>query len=166
MDNLFTRLLQYYQIDEEQYRSLIAPVSKDNFYEGRSFKDMDACVKVVKEAIENHKKIFIYGDYDADGIMSTSILVKMFSYLNYPVSYHIPNRYTDGYGLTLKRSQEIVEKGYDLLITVDNGITAFEGIEYAKKHGLQVLVFDRRFSCSAACRAPVKPPCAPNWPDT
>ena len=142
MDNLFTRLLQYYQIDEEQYRSLIAPVTQDSFYEGRSFKDMDQCVKVVEEAIKNHKKIFIYGDYDADGIMSTSILVKMFSYLNYPVSYHIPNRYTDGYGLTLKRSQEIVENGFNLLITVDNGITAFEGIEYAKKHGLQVLVFD------------------------
>ena len=142
MDNLFTRLLQYYQIDEEQYRSLIAPVNEDNFYEGRSFESMNECVKVVEEAIKNHKKIFIYGDYDADGIMSVSILVKMFSYLDYPVSYHIPNRYTDGYGLTLKKSQEIVEKGYDLLITVDNGITAFEGIEYAKKHGLQVLVFD------------------------
>ena len=65
----------------------------------------------------------------------------MFSYFSYPVSYHIPNRYTDGYGLTLKRSQEIVEKGYDLLITVDNGVTAFEGIEYAKNHGMRDFSF-------------------------
>ena len=75
--------------------------------------------------MSHHGKIFIYGDYDADGIMGTSILVKMFKMINYPVSYHIPNRYTDGYGLTLKRSEEIVANGFDLLITVDNGITAF-----------------------------------------
>ena len=66
----------------------------------------------------------------------------MFQMINYPVSYHIPNRYTDGYGLTLKRSEEIVSNGFDLLITVDNGVTAFEGVEYAKNHGLDVLVFD------------------------
>ena len=142
MEDLFKRLLDYYHISEDDYRLLNMPVTPDNFYGSHSFKDMDKCVAVVKEAINQNKKIFIYGDYDADGIMSVSILVKMFSYLNYPVNYHIPNRYLDGYGLTLKRAEEIVEKGYDLLITVDNGITAFEGIEYAKKHGLQVLIFD------------------------
>ncbi len=142
MEDLFKRLLDYYQINEDDYRLLTMDVTPDNFYEGRSFKDMDKCVEVVKTAIKENKKIFIYGDYDADGIMSVSILVKMFSYLNYPVSYHIPNRYLDGYGLTLKRAEEIVNNGYDLLITVDNGITAFEGIEYAKSHGLEVLIFD------------------------
>ena len=142
MEDLFKRLLDYYQINEDDYRLLTMDVTPDNFYEGHSFKDMDKCVEVVKTAIKENKKIFIYGDYDADGIMSVSILVKMFSYLNYPVSYHIPNRYLDGYGLTLKRAEEIVESGYDLLITVDNGITAFEGIEYAKSHGLKVLIFD------------------------
>ena len=122
MEDLFKRLLDYYQINEDDYRLLTMPVTPDNFYGDHAFKDMDKCVEVVKEAIKQNKKIFIYGDYDADGIMSVSILVKMFSYLNYPVSYHIPNRYLDGYGLTLKRAQEIVENGYDLLITVDNGI--------------------------------------------
>ena len=142
MEDLYQRLLDYYQISEDDYRSLTMDVNEDNFYLGHAFKDMDKCVEVVKEAVKNHKKIFIYGDYDADGIMSVSILVKMFAYLNYPVSYQIPNRYIDGYGLTLKRSQEIVENGYDLLITVDNGVTAFEGIKYAKEHGLTVLIFD------------------------
>lgn len=142
METLFKRLLDYYQINEDDYKKLIAPVSEENFDAGHSFKDMDNCVRVVKEAMDKKEKIFIYGDYDCDGIMSISILVKMFAYLNYPVSYHVPNRYLDGYGLTLKRAQEIVEKGYQLLITVDNGITAFEGIEYAKNHGLKVLIFD------------------------
>ena len=142
MESLFTRLLDYYQISEDDYRLLTMPVNQDNFATGHSFKDMAKCVAMVKAAVKVNKKIFIYGDYDADGIMSVSILVKMFSYLNYPVSYHIPNRYLDGYGLTLKRSQEIVEKGFDMLITVDNGVTAFEGINYAKEHGLEVLIFD------------------------
>ena len=142
MESLFKRLLDYYQITEDDYRYLTMPVTEDNFYLGHTFKDMDNCVRVVKEAIKNNKKIFIYGDYDADGVMSVSILIKMFQYLNYPVSYHIPDRYHDGYGLTLKRSEEIVNNGYDLLITVDNGITAFEGVEYAKNHGLEVLIFD------------------------
>ena len=142
MESLFKRLLDYYQISEDEYRVLTMPVTISNFYEGHAFKDMDKCVALVKAAVKDNKKIFIYGDYDADGIMSLSILVKMFQYINYPVSYHVPNRYLDGYGLTLKRSEEIVNSGYDLLITVDNGVTAFEGIDYAKKHGLQVLIFD------------------------
>ena len=142
MEDLLTRLLNFYHLDNESYALLNAPVDETNFASGHHFKDMEKCVAVVKEAIANKKKIFVYGDYDCDGIMSISILVKMFAYIDYPVSYHVPNRYNDGYGLTLKKSQEIVENGYDLLITVDNGVTAFEGIEYAKSHGLQVLVFD------------------------
>ena len=142
MEDLFKRLLDYYQISEDDYRSLTMPVNEDNFFLGHSFAQMNECVQVVKEAVANHKKIFIYGDYDADGIMSVSILVKMFDYINYPVSYHIPNRYLDGYGLTRKRCEEIVKDGYDLLITVDNGITAFEAIKFARNNGLTVLVFD------------------------
>lgn len=142
MESLFKRLLDYYQISENDYRLLTMDVNEDNFVLGHTFENMDECVQIVKDAVNHKKKIFIYGDYDADGIMSVSILVKMFQMINYPVSYHIPNRYTDGYGLTLKRSEEIVDNGYELLITVDNGVTAFEGIEYAKKHGLDVLIFD------------------------
>lgn len=142
MEDLFKRLLSYYQISEEEYRFLTMDVNEDNFALGHSFAHMEECVKVVKEAVAQQKKIFIYGDYDADGIMAVSILVKMFNYLHCPVSYHIPNRYLDGYGLTRKRCEEIVKNGYDLLITVDNGITAFEAVSYAKENGLTVLVFD------------------------
>ena len=142
MEDLFKRLLNFYQINEDDYRSLIMPVNEQNFYLGHTFKEMNDCVSLIKEAIKQKKKIFIYGDYDADGIMSVSILVKMFKMINYPVSYHVPNRYIDGYGLTRTSCEKIVADGYDLIITVDNGITAFEGITYAKEHGLTVLVFD------------------------
>ncbi len=142
MESLLNRLLKYFQISQDEYEKLLAPVSEENFAIGHSFKDIDKCVEVVKEAMKQNKKIYIYGDYDCDGIMSISILVKMFSYFGYPVDYYVPSRYLDGYGLTLKHAEEIVEQGYNLLITVDNGITAFEGIEYCKNKGMQVLVFD------------------------
>ena len=76
MKSLFDRLLDYYHINEDDYRLLTMDVNKDNFAEGHEFKDMANCVRVVKEAVDSKKKIFIYGDYDADGIMSVSILVK------------------------------------------------------------------------------------------
>ena len=114
METLFKRLLDYYQITKEDYQNLIKPVDEDNFDSGHSFQDMDQVVALVKEAVNNHKKIFIYGDYDCDGIMSISILVKMFQYIDYPVSYHVPNRYLDGYGLTRKRAEQIVDAGYDV----------------------------------------------------
>ena len=142
MESLLNRLLTYFQISESEYQKLLAPVSEENFAIGHRFKDIDKCVEIVRNAIKENKKIYIYGDYDCDGIMSISILVKMFSYLSYPVDYYVPSRYLDGYGLTLKHAEEIVKNGYDLLITVDNGVTAFEGIEYCKKNGMKVLVFD------------------------
>lgn len=142
MENLYKRLLDYYQIDENDYQSLIMEVNENNFHLDHHFDDMEKSVNIIKAAIKENKKIFIYGDYDCDGIMSISILVKMFKMINYPVSYHVPNRYMDGYGLTLKRVKEIIENGYEVLITVDNGITAFEAIEYAKEHHLTILIFD------------------------
>ena len=140
--NLFERLLDYYQIDENQYKELTKPVSADSFASGHRFKHIDEAIKLVKEAMNNNEKIFVYGDYDADGVMGTSILVKMFSYLSYPVNYYIPSRYIDGYGLTLNKAIECVDNGVSLLITVDNGVSAFEGISYLKEHGVKVLVLD------------------------
>ena len=142
MESLFARLLSYYQISQTDYQKLIQEVDESNFDAGHHFKDIEQCVAFVKKAMTENKKIYIYGDYDCDGIMSISILVKLFNMFNYPVTYFVPSRYLDGYGLNLQKAEEIVNGGYQLLITVDNGITAFEGIEYAKNHGLDVLIFD------------------------
>lgn len=141
-ETLFERLLKHYQIDEEQYKELIAPVSIDSFCAGHEFKDMDKAVALVKEAVKNKDKIFIYGDYDADGIMSTSIVCKSLLKLGLIPSFYIPNRYNDGYGITMNKAQEIVEKGFKLVITVDNGISAVEPINYLKDNGIKVLVLD------------------------
>ena len=107
-DTLFERLLKHYKIDEQGYNELIAPVSIESFAAGHEFKDMDKAVSLVKEAIANKDKIFIYGDYDADGIMSTSIVVKSLLTLGVVPLFYIPNRYNDGYGITLSKAEEIV----------------------------------------------------------
>ena len=141
-DTLFERLLDYFQISEEQYKQLIAPVSAQSFAYGRSFKDMDKAVALVKEAVNNKDIIFVYGDYDADGIMSTSILVKSLLLLGVVPKFYIPNRYNDGYGINMNKAKEIVDAGVKLVITVDNGISANEPIAYLKDNGVKVLIID------------------------
>ena len=140
--DLLNRLLDYYHLTFEDYDKLIAPVSEENFALGHKFDHIEEAVALLNEVMSHQGKIFVYGDYDADGIMGTSILVKMFSYKNYPVNYYIPSRYLDGYGLTLKKAKWAVENNIELVICVDNGISAFEPIEYLKQNGVKVLVLD------------------------
>lgn len=139
---LFARLLNYYHIDEQEYQRITSPVSSSLFAHGHQFDHINEAVQLVKDVMKQNGKIFIYGDYDADGIMGTSILVKMFMYLNYPVSYYIPSRYIDGYGLTLNKAKEAIENKVDLLICVDNGVAAIEPIKLLKENGIKVLVLD------------------------
>lgn len=106
------------------------------------FLDADLAIDRINEAIENEEQICIYGDYDCDGILATAILVQAFLELGKKVGYHIPNRFVDGYGLNCKRVQEMYDKGYSLIITVDNGIKAYEAIELANELGIDVIVVD------------------------
>jgi len=139
---LFNDLLEYYGIDESTYLELTRKVDSNSFAADHHFDNEKEAAMLVKEVIANKGKIFIYGDYDADGIMGTSILVKMFKYLNYDVESYVPNRYLDGYGLTLEKAKEWAEKGASLVITVDNGVSCVEQIKYLKEKGIKVLVLD------------------------
>lgn len=106
------------------------------------YKDMDKVVGMILKAINDNEKIVIYGDYDADGICSVSILKRTFDLMNYNIGYYIPNRYEDGYGITIKKVQQFYEKGYSLIICVDNGIRTFEAVEEAKNLNMKVIVLD------------------------
>lgn len=140
--SLLEKLLAFYNISYGEYLAMNRDVDLSNFANGHSFKDMDKAVSLVKQVIKDNGKILVYGDYDADGIMGTSILTKMFQYVDYINDYYLPSRYLDGYGITLDHAKEYVEKGYSLVITVDNGISAFEPIKYLHEHGVKVLVLD------------------------
>lgn len=104
--------------------------------------DMEKAVNRINQAIDNGEKITIYGDYDADGITATSIMVETLEILGAEVDFFIPDRFQDGYGPSMTRYQEIVANGTKLIITVDNGVTGAREVEYAKSQGVDTIVTD------------------------
>ena len=106
------------------------------------YKGMQELVGYLFKAINEKKKIVVYGDYDVDGICSVSILKRMFKLLNMDIGYYIPNRYKDGYGITEEKVEEIANKKYDIIICIDNGINANNAIDLAKSKGIDVVVLD------------------------
>ena len=123
MKPFLDRILDHFNIDEAKLHELTLPVSRDDFDAGHKFDKMDEIVSFVKDFVEKNKKIVIYGDYDCDGVMATSIMVKMFEMVGKKVDYYLPSRYIDNYGLNIKHAQEYIDNKYDLVITVDNGIS-------------------------------------------
>ena len=105
-------------------------------------KDMDVATQVIADAVCEHKKIAIYGDYDVDGITSTAIFVKYLQSIGVDVSWHLPTREGEGYGLNVSAIENIVQSGVGLLITVDCGISGIEEVAKAKELGLKVVVTD------------------------
>lgn len=106
------------------------------------FHDMDKAVERIHEAILNGEQILIYGDYDADGITSTTVLKETLELLGAEAEYYLPNRFTDGYGPNITVYQEKIAAGTQLIITVDNGVSGHEAIAYAQGQGVDVIVTD------------------------
>lgn len=104
--------------------------------------DLDKAVARINDAIDNGEKITIYGDYDADGITATSIMMETLAILGADVHFFIPNRFRDGYGPNMAAYEKIVADGTNLIITVDNGITGVEEVAYAKSHGVDTIITD------------------------
>lgn len=113
----------------------------DPAYDPFNLKDMEIAVPRIATAIENDELILVAGDYDADGVTSTSVLVRGLEELGADVDYDIPDR-KDGYGLSKKIVKDAYDNGVTLIVTCDNGIAAVEAIEYAKKLGIDVVVTD------------------------
>ena len=105
-------------------------------------KDMEKLVKRVKKALDKKEKICIYGDYDVDGITSITIMYKFLEKLGADVSYYLPDRLVEGYGVNKEALYKIKEEGVTFVITVDCGITAIEEVEYAKSIGLDICITD------------------------
>lgn len=100
----------------------------------------------ILEAIEKKEQVFVYGDYDADGVCAAAIVYHGLSGLGAKVLPYIPHREKEGYGLSISGLDVIKEKGANLVITVDNGIVAFEQAEYAKKIGIDLIITDHHTS--------------------
>jgi single-stranded-DNA-specific exonuclease len=114
-------------------------------------QQIDTACQIISSAISNNKHIFIYGDYDADGITSTAVLTLALRKLSANVTPVLPNRFLAGYGLSTNVIDKLYEQGAELLITVDNGIRSHNEINHARSLGMKVIVTDHH---SPDCEIP------------
>ena len=126
--------------EEAMERYLHGTIS--DLHDGMLLKDMDRAIDILKEKIADKKKIRVIGDYDIDGVNATYILLEGLEGLEAEVDYDIPNRMTDGYGLSNELIERAASAGVDTILTCDNGIAARKEIAYAKELGMTVIVTD------------------------
>ena len=108
--------------------------------------NMKKACDIIINAVDSKEKIVIYGDYDADGVTATTLLYKYFKSKNADIHYYIPDRKTEGYGMNIASVERLWREGAQLIVTVDNGITAINEIARAKELGMKVVVTDHH-SC-------------------
>lgn len=128
--------------DEQQIQDFLITSVEQNVHDPKLMKDAIKAVQRIQQAIENKEKILIAGDYDVDGITSSSLMLMGLLPLGALVNFYLPNRVKDGYGLSSKIVQKAYDNGYKVIITVDNGITAFESAVLAKKLGIDLIITD------------------------
>ena len=107
-----------------------------------SIKDMDKAVERINEAIRGFEPMCIFGDYDCDGVTATALLYSYLQSVGANVSYYIPDRNAEGYGMNKKAVDRLKEDGVTLIVTVDNGISAVDEISYASRLGIDTVVTD------------------------
>lgn len=141
--DFLNKLLKHYNLSLEEFNELKKEVKREDLLNLSSFDNAQITLDCLKSHIQNNDRIMIYGDYDCDGMMATSIFKIAFNRINYKLcGYTVPSRYIDGYGLNLENTKKFIEMGVKLLILVDNGISQFEAIDYAVSHGCDVIICD------------------------
>ncbi|NMA66564.1 MAG: single-stranded-DNA-specific exonuclease RecJ [Clostridiaceae bacterium] len=144
---IYKLLLQRNIKDEKEALSFLNP-DLDFLHDPFLLEGMDIAVERIIRAIQNNEKVLVYGDYDVDGVVATSILVRFFKSQNIEIDYYIPDRIDEGYGISDIAVDYIIENNYDLVITVDCGITAlnqvnaiYEGYEQKEKN-IDIIITD------------------------
>ena len=125
----------------EQARSFFRP-SLDNLHDPFLMKDMDKAVERVHRAIESGERILVYGDYDVDGTTAVALVYSFLRRLTRNVIFYIPDRYDEGYGLSLKGIDWAHSQNVNLIITLDCGIKAIDKTLYAREKGIDVIICD------------------------
>ncbi len=142
-DNLLQKILMSRGItDMAAMEQFLNPSIREYMPNPSVLCDMDAAAKIIADSIVAGEKIAIYGDYDVDGITSTAVLVKYFRALGVDVTWHLPTREGEGYGLNVSAIDEIATSGAKLIITVDCGISGVAEVAHAKSLGMRVVVTD------------------------
>ncbi|MDF2866003.1 MAG: recJ [Clostridia bacterium] len=146
ISEILGKLLVSHNIEFNEIENFLK-ANLDNLKDPYLIKDMDKFVERVSNAVIHGEKICIYGDYDVDGITSITVMYKFLEEMGAKVSYYLPDRLSEGYGLNKEALDDIKSKGTSLLITVDCGITAIDEIKYARDIGLDVCITDHH-ECS------------------
>ena len=133
-----------YDTDELAHKFL-NPVYED-LHEPNLLKGMESAVSRIQKAIENGEKILIWGDYDVDGTTGTVVLRKALEILGGETGFHVPHRFTEGYGINIPALEKAKERGYKVVISVDCGITSFEPIAWAKENEMDFIVTDHHLA--------------------
>ncbi len=127
--------------DECSARSFLRP-TYDHLHEPYLMLGMREAIARLRRAIDQNEQILIYGDYDVDGTTGTAVLLRALKLLGARVGFHVPHRFTEGYGIQQPALEKAFGEGYSLVISVDCGIRAHEPLYWAKEHGLDVIITD------------------------
>lgn len=142
ISNLLASILVNRGITEEKELEVFLNPTRKDFYDPFLLPDMEIAVDRIIKAVNNKEKIMIYGDYDADGITSVSVLKKYLNQIGLETGEYIPNRLNEGYGLNKEAILKIYNMGYKLMVTVDCGISGLEEVEYANTLGIETIITD------------------------
>lgn len=148
LSEMIVHLLATRGIDLEEVDNYLNPTIKSYLPNPSKLRDMDKAAEFLVNAIVNKKKIAIFGDYDVDGATSTALLYKFFSNFKLEIGIYIPDRISEGYGPNNNAFSLLKEQGYEIVITVDCGVSAFEQIKFAKDIGLEIIIVDHHLPSS------------------
>jgi single-stranded-DNA-specific exonuclease len=130
---------------KEEKESFLNPDYEKNLYDPFLLEDMDKAVERTLTAVNKKEKICIFGDYDADGVTSSSLLKSLFDQLEVDNFCYIPDRNKEGYGINKKAVDYIKKQKADLVITVDCGVSNFQEVDYIKKQKIDIIVLDHHY---------------------
>lgn len=138
---IIARIMINRGINEDEF-DMFLNGTLDDLHDGRLMTDMELAADIIAESVEEGKKIRVVGDYDIDGVCSTYILVHALQRMNADVSFDIPDRIRDGYGINTNIINRAYDDGIELIITCDNGISAHEACELAAQYGITMVITD------------------------
>ena len=143
LPTVLTNLLVQRGIDTTEKAKKFFSPSLDDLHDPFLMKDMDKAVERIERAVKAGEKVMIYGDYDVDGTTAVALVYKFLSQIGHKnLSFYIPDRYVDGYGISIRSIEHALRKGVTLVIALDCGIKAVEKVAYAKERGVDFIICD------------------------
>ncbi|MEI7594438.1 MAG: single-stranded-DNA-specific exonuclease RecJ [Bacteroidota bacterium] len=146
ISNILSNMLVHRGIDSYEKARLFFRPKLDDLHDPFLLKDMDIAINRIIKAIDNNEKILIYGDYDVDGTTSVALFYSFLKKQYNNIDFYIPNRYTEGYGISYKGIDFAKENGFSLVISFDCGIKAIEQVKYANTLNIDFIITDHHIA--------------------